>query len=499
MRTVSMALAMVALLAASAWAGPTYNDFEGGGTAYSVGTNGVSPPQVLAGGPSGSFLRLVDATKQSAASQVGFDQTALGLASTVVAEFDFRLDPGGVFGQADGLGIALLRTAYHGAAGSGPYFNEEPDLDAGGGLGPSFGLGLDIYNNGGIDQTNNNHGSLHYGSKLTQASPSFDLSTDQFHHAMVKIDYVPQGGEVTVAVTPNSLSGSPGATETLFDKVFVAGLTPYASRIAFTGRTGGETAHHDIDNVSVKTLSNPDDFNYQPDFAGANPADFVLTGTAVGLTTDNGGNTVLQVTNHSPNQRGAIWLADKKMVEHGFVTEFDFEFPNAPNSGADGMSFVVHNRAEGTGLNPGEGGPGASALSIGFDSYDNGASDPSAAVLRVNAGGTILATVDLATAPYNIPDLTNSGVHSVRLEYAPGNLDLFFDGVLVAGDLDVWLGAIGALDANGEAWMGFGARTGGAQEDHNVLRWSLATPVPEPATLSLLGLGALALIRRRRR
>lgn len=126
--------------AAALWSAPTINDFDAAGTNYTVGDNGVYTPAEAGGGPSGDFLQLTDGAIGES-NRAAFDRTAIGLYKTVTASFDFRFTP--VIGQADGMGVAFLRTADHGITGSGPGFSEEPNLN--GGSGAILGIGLDIY------------------------------------------------------------------------------------------------------------------------------------------------------------------------------------------------------------------------------------------------------------------------------------------------------------------------------------------------------------------
>src|SRR5262245_5400530 len=111
-------------------------------------------PMVLTGGPSGEFLRLAYAEVGNTQNVITFDRTQAGNIREVTASFDFRI--GGTTNFADGMGFALLNTANFGTTGNIPdFFSEEPWLTG------SFGLGLDTFNNGGLDR-NNNHVSIHY-------------------------------------------------------------------------------------------------------------------------------------------------------------------------------------------------------------------------------------------------------------------------------------------------------------------------------------------------
>lgn len=485
----------------------TIADFDRSGptrTGYSKFTWAYTPT-VLSGGPSGQYMRLAPGAVVGTNPNIAFDQTAniadsavFGDRPTVLIDFDFRLTPGS--GQADGMALALLRTADFGSTGPVPGFNEDPNITSAGG--PNFGVGFDIYNNGSPADPDNNHVSLHFGG-LTGVADSaaigFDISDGSFHHASIKLEYLAGGANVTMTLQPNSLgtAGLTGSPVTVFSNYFVPGLTPYAYRLALSGRTGGETADLDIDNVHVSNGATA--FSFASDFRGRESL-LSLTGNA--LFRDVGNMRRLTLTPSASGQLGSAWHVQKQLVRHGFLTDFQLEFGESPDTGADGMSFVVHNRTEGPTLVTGESGPGANALTISFDSYDNGP-EPSAATIAVIAGGTELMRYDLAMLPFAISDLTNSGVHDVRVEYLPGALDLYFDGLKVIDGLNVNLGTIGALDPFGYAWVGFGGRTGGAWESHDVLNWHFAAlGVPEPSTLVMLIMAPLAVAfawRRKRR
>lgn len=202
----------------------------------------------------------------------------------------------------------------------------------------------------------------------------------------------------------------------------------------------------------------------------------------------------LRLNEDAGSQVGSAWFAKKMNVEDGFQTFFDLQFITlGASSGADGMSFSIQNAPQGNGAvptGPAEEGLQTNALNIKFDSYDNGDAEPSAAVVQVRAGATPIATADLNTFPALLPlpgtnpaDLSmNSGStapYQVRVDYVPGDLDVYFNNVLVIDSANVDLAAIGAVDASGKAYVGFSGRSGGEFEAHDVTRW-LLTEGPPP-------------------
>lgn len=485
----------------------TIADFDRSGPARTAYTKTVAgfTPTVQAGGPTANYMRMASGATLGSFANIAFDQTAniadaatFGDRPTVLIDFDFRLTP--AIGQADGLGLALFRTADYGATGAVPSFNEDPNITSPGG--PDFGVGFDIYNNGGPADPDNNHVSLHFGSLQAVANSGaigFDISDGNFHHASVQLNYVPGGANVTMTLQPNSLgtAGLSGSPVTVFNNVFIPGLTPYAYRLALTARTGGETADQDIDNINIKNGATA--FSFASDFRGRESL-LALVGSA--QFRDAGNMRRLSLTQNVGSQTGAAWHTQKQRVVDGFLTDFQFEFSQGLGGGADGMAFIVQNTTQGPGLNVGEGGPTSNGLTIAFDSYLN-SPEPSAATIAIRANGADLFRYDLAQAPFTLGDLSDSGVHDARIEYVSGGLSVYLDGIRLIDSFKVDLAALGALDPLGYSWVGFGARTGGAWEYHDVLNWHFATlAVPEPSALTLIGLGGLGLAcgwRRRRR
>lgn len=206
----------------------------------------------------------------------------------------------------------------------------------------------------------------------------------------------------------------------------------------------------------------------------------------------------LRLNPDAANKTGVAWFRKRMKVAAGFQCSFDMQFNTFGGSGgADGMCFIVQNSPEGNAslpLGPFENGLAAKALNIKFDSYQNAGTtpaEPSAAFVQVRAGDTVLATVNLLSFPAVLPlegtdpnDLSGNGgtgkVYPVRVEYVPGDLDLYFKGVQVIADLGVDLQALGAVDAAGRAYVGFAARAGGSYESHDITSWFLSEGPPVP-------------------
>lgn len=228
---------------------PTRQDFDLAGTAYTLSQAGATAPVVLPAdaGSTGNFLRLVPAAG-SEGGVIAFDNTASGAFKSIVVTFDFRITPPSEANQADGLSVALLNTASYGASGTAPVFGEVPNLAN------SLGLSFDDYNNGPSPaEPNNNHVSLHWnGAQIGNAvTPSFDMSNGRFHRAQVLIWFYSGNAYITLRLTPD-INGTPGPTETVLQDALLAGVSPYQCRLAFSARTGGAWAAHDLDNVNAE-------------------------------------------------------------------------------------------------------------------------------------------------------------------------------------------------------------------------------------------------------
>ncbi len=201
----------------------------------------------------------------------------------------------------------------------------------------------------------------------------------------------------------------------------------------------------------------------------------------------------LRITPDAGSATGAAWFRKRLDFSEGFETTFDLHFVNITGGGegADGLAFVIHNDALRTQAFPQftqEDGLPENALNVTFDSHQN-EDDVSAAMVEIRSGANLLTAVNLADFPtlslggsIEAKDLSrlsgSAPVYAIRITYVPGDLDVYFDGVLVVDSLNVDLAAIGALDAGGLGYTGFTSRTGGFYEAHDVTSWKLATGVP---------------------
>jgi hypothetical protein len=230
---------------------------------------------------------------------------------------------------------------------------------------------------------------------------------------------------------------------------------------------------------------------------------------------------VLRLTPAVTSQSGTAFSLSPVTLSgaYSFSTFFSFRissvagtFGDADGPGADGITFIVQTNSSTAG--GGGGGIGYQGIlnsaAVEYDTYNNGSfgNDPNGNHVGIDLGGNIQS---VATALVT-PRLNDSQIWFSWIDY---------DGT--TGVMDVRLSLTNARPATAllsstfnlgtqlgttSAFVGFGSGTGAGFGNHDILSWEFrntfapidnGSEVPEPGTLSLLGLGSLALAKLRRR
>ncbi len=297
----------------------------------------------------------------------------------------------------------------------------------------------------------------------------------------------------STSVTIDNGIGSVGASGTVTVNPVVN--TTYTLTATGPGGAASATFSTEIINPPITVINYPN-FNAAGDeLALLNNASIVNDFANIPLP---GNFDRLRLTADQMDRKGTVWFRKRIDFSTGFVSSFDFQINTfSANPGADGMAFIIQNNPNGTAATPPgfeENGLRSAALNIKFDSYNEGALEVSDAYVQIRSGTTVLATSNLLDFPALVPfpgtdpnDLTTNGgtaaPYRVRVEYVPGDLDVYFNDVLVVDSVDVDLVATGAVDAAGKGYVGFSSRTGFYTESHDVTRWILTEG---PATVPLV-------------
>lgn len=203
----------------------------------------------------------------------------------------------------------------------------------------------------------------------------------------------------------------------------------------------------------------------------------------VGAAARNG--NVLRLTPAAGDLVGSAWYTQQQHVSAGFTTSFSFRLTGAGSTfGADGISFNV----QGVGINALANEQGTTGgLSISLNTFQYG-DEPSSDFVGIYRNGYAdnsgrLYMFDLSSTPIQMKD---GNIHNVAITYSGSAFSMSIDSISIFNNLAVSLSP--GVDANGNAYVGFGSRTGLYYENHDVLNWSF-TAVPEPGAGALVACG----------
>ncbi|MFY9343588.1 MAG: IPT/TIG domain-containing protein [Planctomycetota bacterium] len=261
--------------------------------------------------------------------------------------------------------------------------------------------------------------------------------------------------------------------------------------------------------LAVTASLSAQSFSY-PNFTST--AQLALLGNA----TPSGG--ALRLTANASNQTGWFWRTTPMPAIAGFDTTFTFRItPPTVGTKAEGMALVIHDDPAGTattggtvwGMGYGNGASSSvgirNSIAIEYDTYqDPFLSDSSANEVTIHTRGAQgnheheQYSIARATPAANLSD---GQVHTLRVRYVPGTIEVFVDGSATAlitrafsmltGGLYAGGGAApGTNLANGTAYVGFCATTGAGSltEQCDILSWSwTSTPLAHPCYAGSLG------------
>jgi hypothetical protein len=245
-------------------------DFDGGdNTAWALTNSSGQAPEVLSGGPTGSFVRLANLTA-GINNSVALDEnpTVTGPAPNgKVLSFDFRMsdnqanaDAGGCCNSAaDGMGIGYFATPLYGAAGP---MNPAAAAGASPWERPVFAsaavVGLDVFEDIDVVTLNAFGGVL---AEVDVRPMGLDLNNGVFHRGIFTV--LPNPADATkslwsVDIIEDVHGANPvvhSVIASLPTDVNLNGLP--LNRVIAGARTGDAFLNADLDNISVRFVPEP--------------------------------------------------------------------------------------------------------------------------------------------------------------------------------------------------------------------------------------------------
>lgn len=273
------------------------------------------------------------------------------------------------------------------------------------------------------------------------------------------------GTDEPLTLSANIQSGWPASLQWFRNGVLVAGATNESFLLPNPGLSDSGLYSVVVSNAYGVVTGAVAQVSLHPAYEQFDsPRDLVFTGAA--------NLTNLQVQLSRRGQPGSAWLAQEQFCRSGFASQFQFQMGPDAGYGQDTFSFELQT----SGTNVVEGMPGP-ALRLVWHSQT--LSTPNWYV-TVEEAGTTLATASLSALGLSVLEPSpREAVHTAEVRHDGLSLDLRVDGLLLFNHIPVPLDP--ALDAQGMAWVGFGANAI-TNAPGAVLSWTFE---PTPATAGL--------------
>ncbi|MFJ3904929.1 choice-of-anchor D domain-containing protein [Streptomyces sp. NPDC090025] len=313
-------------------------------------------------------------------------------------------------------------------------------------------------------------------ARLTVTPTSTDFGTVKVGRSVTKTFDISNTGNIPLTITKAKAPAAPFQVSNPLSEGQVIGpedvvhqAVTFAPTALGTVRSAYQLTSDDGHGPQDETLTGTGAAGTGVTIPGPDAGGWRLNGTAQ----ISGGD--LQLTQATADQRGtAVWPVP--VLTDGLKATFTTVIGGG--TGADGLSFALLDPARTTpaALGAGGGGLGYSGLpgvAVTFDTYDNGAKDPSANFLGIATGGTADALTYAATTT-NIPQL-RTGSHTVSLAVTGRTLTVSIDGTQRLST------SVAALPPT--ALLAFTGASGGSTDIHAVRRVTATSPgyaVPPP-------------------
>ena len=347
------------------------------------------------------------------------------------------------------------------------------------GISQSLAIEFDSYLNRRFDSDGNHVSVLtdgNYRTALATATAPLDLNSGDVLNAWV--DY---NGELDLLEVYLSNTVDKPETSLLSYNIDLAQVVGEQAFLGFSAATGGAVNNHDILNWEFASnsswLSSEEESN--SDEAELNSIVDYNNFTDVSQLNINGDATqaegVLRLTAAEKGQQGSAFYDEPIRVndDTSFSTQFQFQIGGGTN-GADGFTFMLQNDRLG---DYAVGNNIEQSLAIEFDTYHNSYDPNNNHISILQKGGANEPLVNLVDADA-LFDLNSGEILNAWIDYDGSSdlLQVFVGDTATKSETATLSTTIDLSNIVGDrARIGFTARTGGANNIHNILNWSFAS------------------------